>query len=93
MICEHQKIIEHYGYEHQLQKLVEELRELESVILYDTDNIEHIKEEMADVLNLINQIMIYKGWHMDIFDIEVFKVNRQLERIKDEIKHNNEGIG
>lgn len=77
-----QQIINHYGYENQLKKLIEELRELEEVILYHTYDDEHIKEEMADVLNLIEQISVFQGWSEDINEIKEFKINRQLDRIQ-----------
>lgn len=77
-----QLIINHYGYENQLKKLIEELRELEEVILYHTYDDEHIKEEMADVLNLIEQISVFQGWSEDINEIKEFKINRQLDRIQ-----------
>jgi NTP pyrophosphatase (non-canonical NTP hydrolase) len=77
-----QQIINHYGYENQLKKLIEELRELEEVILYHRYDEEHIKEEMADVLNLIEQISVFQGWSEDINEIKEFKINRQLDRIQ-----------
>jgi NTP pyrophosphatase (non-canonical NTP hydrolase) len=77
-----QQIINHYGYENQLKKLIEELRELEEVILYHRYDEEHIKEEMADVLNLIEQISVFQGWVEDINEIKEFKINRQLDRIQ-----------
>jgi NTP pyrophosphatase (non-canonical NTP hydrolase) len=77
-----QLIINHYGYENQLKKLIEELRELEEVILYHTYDDEHIKEEMADVLNLIEQISVFQGWSEDINEIKEFKISRQLDRIQ-----------
>ena len=76
-----QQIIEHYGYEHQLTKLIEELRELEEVILYHTNDEYHMKEEMADVLNLIEQIAEYKGWTYDISSIKDYKIKRQIMRM------------
>ena len=79
-----QEIIKHYGYEHQLSKLVEELRELEEVILYHTDDEEHMKEEMADVINVMEQIIDHKGWMADIYCIRQFKIDRQLKRIENE---------
>lgn len=79
-----QKIIKHYGYEHQLLKLVEEMRELEAVIINEPDNIEHLQEEMADVMNLIEQIINYKGWVMSVEVVKAFKVYRQLERMEKE---------
>ncbi len=77
-----QKIIEHYGYENQLLKLVEELRELEAVIINDPTNEDHLQEEMADVLNLIEQIINYKEWYVAVRLIKEFKINRQLTRIE-----------
>jgi NTP pyrophosphatase (non-canonical NTP hydrolase) len=77
-----QLIINHYGYENQLKKLIEELRELEEVILYHRYDDEHIKEEMADVLNLIEQISVFQGWSEDINEIKEFKISRQLDRIQ-----------
>ena len=78
-----QSIIEHYGYENQLKKLVEELRELEQAVIYEHPD-EHIKEEIADVLNLIEQITHYKHWESDIYKIKYFKIQRQIERMQDE---------
>ena len=87
MLLEQVKIFAHYGYRNQLHKLVEELRELETVILYDTENVEHIQEEMADVLNLIEQFMYgNQNWFGKILDIEEFKVKRQIERIEQELE-------
>lgn len=80
-----QQIINHYGYEHQLKKLIEELRELEQTIIYENDE-EHIKEEMADVINLIEQISHFKGWDSDIYNIKYFKCKRQIERMKEILK-------
>ena len=80
-----QQIIEHYGYECQAEKLIEELQELQHAIIYECE--ENIKEEMADVLNLIEQISHYKHWEADIYNIKFFKIQRQLERIKNEAKN------
>lgn len=79
-----QRIIRHYGYENQLSKLVEELRELEQVILYESSNIEHLKEEIADVLNLIEQIVDYQGWNEDVEEIKEYKIRRQIGRIEND---------
>jgi len=76
-----QTIIRHYGYEHQLAKLIEELRELEEAILYKQDS-ESIKEEMADVLNLIEQIINYQNWNDDVQEIKEHKIARQIQRIE-----------
>ena len=77
-----QQIIEHYGYECQAQKLIEELQELQHAIIYEGE--EKVKEEMADVLNLIEQISHYKHWEADIYKIKYFKIQRQIERMQDE---------
>ena len=77
-----QQIIEHYGYENQAQKLIEELQELQHAIIYEGE--ENVKEEMADVLNLIEQISHYKHWEADIYKVKYFKIQRQLERMKNE---------
>ena len=79
-----QRIIRHYGYDNQLGKLVEELRELEQVILYEASNIEHLKEEIADVLNLIEQIVNYQGWNDDVEEIKEYKIRRQIGRIEND---------
>lgn len=80
-----QNIISHYGYENQLKKLVEELRELQDAIIYE-NNESHIQEEMADVLNLIEQIIEFKQWNENIYSRKWFKVKRQLKRIEHEKK-------
>lgn len=77
-----QQIIEHYGYENQAQKLIEELQELQHAIIYEGE--EKVKEEMADVLNLIEQITHHKHWESDIYKIKYFKTQRQIERMKNE---------
>ena len=82
-----QKIIKHYGYENQLNKLVEELRELETVIINDPTNEDHIQEEMADVINLLGQIITHKDWFDNISLIKEFKINRQLKRIAKDLEN------
>lgn len=79
-----QKIIKHYGYEHQLLKLVEEMRELEAAIINDPTNEYHLQEEMADVINLLEQIIVYKDWVEYVRSIEEFKIKRQIERMEQE---------
>ena len=81
-----QKIIKHYGYKHQLAKLVEEMKELEDVILNEPNNELHLQEEMADVLNLLEQIIDHREWCDDIDTIKEYKINRQLKRIEQEVK-------
>lgn len=81
MDSENLKIFRHYGEAHQREKLKEELYELIEAV---DDNDEHFKEEIADVLNVIDQFVIAKHWAEDIYRIKYEKVERQKERIKNE---------
>ena len=83
------EIINHYGYKNQLLKLVEELRELEQVIIYAPENEEHLKEEMADVLNLIEQIIKFRNWHKSVEKEKTYKINRQIIRMQNEFSRTN----
>ena len=94
------KIINHYGVRHQQKKLNEEVFELQEAIRdYEEDYIkvdcneewvlpfikEHLTEELADVMVLIEQIKLY----YDISSEEVTKifwskVDRQLDRMSKE---------
>lgn len=89
------KIIKHYGVMHQLKYFQSEVFELSEAIInrelnwnYDTEiqDIkpldEHITEEIADVMVMLNQFKEY--YHIDDNDILIVmnkKINRQLERI------------
>ena len=53
MDAENLKIFHHYGEANQRQKLKEELIELIEAV---DDNDEHMKEEIADVLNVIDYL-------------------------------------
>lgn len=81
MDSENLKIFHHYGETNQRKKLKEELNELIEAV---DDNDEHFKEEIADVLNVIDQFIMAKGWGVDIYRIKFEKVERQKERIKNE---------
>lgn len=96
------KIISHYGVNAQQRQLAEEVFELqEAITTHELKNSvsyeipiteivetrEHIAEEIADVMVLLNQ---FKE-HYDITNEFILilmraKVNRQLERIKNEVK-------
>ena len=92
------KIINHYGITHQQRKLNEEVFELqEAITRYEDDYYymcepegldiakEHITEELADVMVLLNQIKYY--YELDSERIEKImkeKIARQLERMKNE---------
>ena len=81
MDSENLKIFNYYGETHQREKLKEELYELIEAV---DDNDEHMKEEIADVLNVIDQFIMAKHWAEDIYKIKFAKVERQKERIKNE---------
>ena len=94
------KIILHYGVNAQQRQLAEEVFELQEAITthelkngvsYEipltelTDTKEHIAEEIANVMVLLNQFKDY--YNIPGETVLVFmrgKVNRQLERIKNE---------
>ena len=77
------EIINHYGYRHQIRKLAEEQYELIEA-LFEEDK-EHITEEIADCLVLINQFKAYyKIKDKDIQKVYDYKIERQERRIADE---------
>ena len=77
------EIINHYGYKHQIRKLAEEQYELIEA-LFEEDK-EHITEEIADCLVLINQFKSYYGIQdKDIQEVYDYKIARQERRIADE---------
>lgn len=96
------KIINHYGVMPQLKYFQSEVFELNEAIiqkeypaisknnkpkdleLYET---KHIAEEIADVMVMLNQFMMYYNIsNEEVRDIMISKVNRQLERIEKEVK-------
>lgn len=82
------KIINHYGLTPQLKQLSEEVYELIEAILLDVDDeesLEHIKEEIADVIVMVEQFRLY--YDIDISEIKEIgrnKIKRQLGRISKE---------
>lgn len=87
------KIILHYGVNAQQRQLAEEVFELQEAITtldcrrYDIegDETDNIAEEIADVLVLLNQFKAY--YNIPDTTLLVFmkgKIDRQLERIKNE---------
>lgn len=81
MDAENLKIYHHYGEANQREKLKEELYELIEAV---DDNDEHFKEEIADVLNVIDQFIMAKGWGEDVYRIKYEKVERQKKRMRNE---------
>jgi NTP pyrophosphatase (non-canonical NTP hydrolase) len=92
------KIINHYGVNNQQRKLQEEVFELNEAIISAEHSrcvgitrdvapigIEHIAEEIADVMVMIEQFKLYYGiTSEEITNIFWSKVDRQLERIERE---------
>ena len=77
------EIINHYGYKHQIRKLAEEQYELIEALCEEDK--EHITEEIADCLVLINQFKAYYGIKdKDIQKVYDYKLLRQERRIADE---------
>lgn len=87
MITSQLEIINHYGVNHQLNKLKEECDELKQAIIdYENthENIDHVAEEMSDVLNLIEQVSLHQNLTKKLVDYKRYKLLRQLYRMKNE---------
>jgi len=78
MIEKQLQIINHYGFEAQKAKLKEEMTELAYA-----PNEENFIEEIADVLNVLQGIIYFKGWEQQVLEIQEAKLDRQLRRIKE----------
>lgn len=82
------QIISFYGLPHQLKYIHSEYYELDEAIIneefeHHQESIEHIAEEIADVIVMLKQFQYYYGIEdKQIEDIMNFKIDRQLERIK-----------
>ena len=73
-------IADHYGLENQLGKCIEELNELVEALSHE--NIDHVREEIADVENMIEQVKYLLGLHdYRIRCIRLSKTFRQLTRM------------
>lgn len=100
------EIIEHYGVLKQLKYFQSEVFELneaiidrENYIIYSSEIIpyniamldKHIAEEIADIMVMLKQFQYYYDiTDKQIEDIMKFKIDRQLERIKEENNENND---
>lgn len=85
------KIIQHYGVMPQLKYFQSEVFELNEAIIKAEENlalekyIEHITEEIADVLHMLIQfILYYEIPEEDIRKVLEYKVNRQSKRVDNE---------
>ena len=71
----------HFGYNHQSTKCIEEMSELTKELCKEKDgqgNLEHIAEEIADVLITIDQIIVY---HVIYEDVAQYR-GEKLERLR-----------
>lgn len=85
------KIIEHHGFENQLDQLIEESGELIVAIaknkrysFSDTciDHYENLVEELADVKNLIEQIELQSPYIKEGIEVMIkHKTEREIERM------------
>ena len=69
-----QKTINHYRLNSQFDRLRAELQELDDALFHSQED--EIKEEMADVLILMEQIVHDRHWEADIYRIKYFKSER-----------------
>ncbi len=88
------KIIDYYGIGKQLKYIHTEYYELDEAIWdYETrdenmyHDIQHIAEEIADILVMLKQFQyLYEIEDEDIEEIMQYKIKRQLNRINEENK-------
>jgi NTP pyrophosphatase (non-canonical NTP hydrolase) len=84
------QISNHYGYAVQSDKIIEECAELTQAIMklrwgWSDDKLNHVQEELADVLIMARQLRVMLGAN-DIDEIINHKLDRQIERIAEEDK-------
>lgn len=77
-------IYKYYGKAIQGDKLLEEAQEVVDAV--NSGDIENLHEEVADLMLLIDQLIsIYKLDTYKIHDYMIFKLNRTIRRIDEEI--------
>lgn len=99
------KIINKYGYSHQLKKLSEEIFEFQEAVIeymilkeicseeYKSKLMNHIEEEYADVVVMMEQFNAYYNLdNNNIIDIMNMKINRQIDRMKKEMTSKLENV-
>lgn len=84
-----ESIINHYGVRKQIKKLSEEVFELQEAVIdceWDIDGrTDHVAEELADVMVLLEQIRLYYGISLhNVRDIMEVKTDRQIMKITHE---------
>ena len=84
-----QKIMNHYGIENQLKKLMEEARELVEAcenVKRDGGDLEGLVDEIADVEVMLWQIKYAFSLFGQVADRKEYKINRQIGRMADDGK-------
>lgn len=99
------KIINKYGYSHQLKKLSEEIFEFQEAVIeymmlkeicseeYESKLMNHIEEEYADILVILLQFHDY--YNLSDTSLNTFmhtKIDRQLDRMKKEMTSKLENV-
>ena len=89
----YQRAIKHWGKKKQLNKAIEELKELRDEIKQAVDNKyahkENITNEITDVVNMIRQLqIIFKITNKDIDTAMRMKMQRTMARIDEEETNN-----
>jgi NTP pyrophosphatase (non-canonical NTP hydrolase) len=79
-IKEQDDILSYFGIEKQIKKFDEEAKELDEAL--QSGKVIHIREELADVHNVLMQLISYYGVR-EIHDIAVEKIERTKQRISE----------
>lgn len=87
MIEEQKEIAKHYGLEHQLLKLVEELGEAQTEVgrylQGERADKSRLVEELSDVVNLAQQVFLLLGAELQATQVVREKCSRQMRRLHD----------
>ena len=83
------RIADHYGWEHQCLKTMEECAELQKELshyaLHERPDINRLIDEIADVEIMLEQVKELRGIRVSVHERKEFKISRQLQRITDEV--------
>lgn len=78
-----QKIADYYGLDNQTDKTIEECAELIQALV-KLESRENTIEEIADVQIMLKQMLYLLDCEKEVEKVMEYKINRQLERIKEE---------
>ena len=82
-------IADHYGWEHQCIKAIEECSELQKELshyaLHEKQNITALIDEIADVEIMLAQLKYLRGIEYSVQERKAYKIARQIKRISKEI--------